>query len=188
MTNASRGSVAPESVSFSIKFGLDFEPGEAGSLKPHGQLPTRESSSRSMAEAAAGRPSTGAAAGAFSRRGVFVSQQQPDAGFVTQQQPLRNISAARAWPVEAEAPPDTHTVPMTAMKAAQKTRRWREVVMSVPASKRLVQSIDYTRVPPDRQSRPMNRATGRRAGKTGDPREIDSTRTVLPTDTETGLI
>lgn len=76
-----------------------------------------------MAEAEAGRPSTGAAAGASSLRGVFVSQQQPDAGFVTQQQPFRNISAARAWPVAADAPPGTHRVPMAAMKTAQRTRR-----------------------------------------------------------------
>lgn len=121
--NASRGRVAPKSDSLSTEVGFDFEPGEAGSLKPHGQLPARELSTRSAVGFAVGRPPTSATAGGFKRRGFCVSQQQPEAGFVTQQQPFRNISAARAWPVAAEAPPGTHRVPMTATKTAQKTRK-----------------------------------------------------------------
>jgi hypothetical protein len=94
-----------------------------GSMKPHWQLPARELSISSTAERAAGRPSTGVTAEAVKLRGFFVSQQQPEAGFVTQQQPFRNISAARALPVAADAPPGKHRVPMTAVKMAQKTLR-----------------------------------------------------------------
>ncbi len=59
--------------------------------------------------------------------GVAGSQQQPPAGSVTQQQPLRRISAIRRPPVAAEAEVDassiTSSIPMIAIKAIQSERR-----------------------------------------------------------------
>jgi hypothetical protein len=112
---------------------------------PHGQPPARELPSRSADGVTEGGPSTGMTDGGFRLRGVFVSQQQPDLGFVTQQQPFRNISPARALPVEADATSGRHSVPMTAMKTARRTRNCREQDLAMPTPEQVpFQLIDYT--------------------------------------------
>jgi hypothetical protein len=84
-------------------------------------------------------------AGGLSLSGVFVSQQQPDAGFVTQQQPFRNIFAARACPVAAVVPPGRQSVPMAATKTAHRTRKCRERDLAMPTPEQVpFQLIDYT--------------------------------------------
>jgi hypothetical protein len=55
-------------------------------------------------------------------RGLEVSQQQPEAGRVTQQQPLRNMAAARSGPVDASSaalvvPDNTPQSAVTAINA-----------------------------------------------------------------------
>src|SRR4051794_19233730 len=65
-------------------------------------------------------------------RGVEVSQQQPEAGRVTQQQPLRNIAAARSEPVEPV--PDALVVPDNTPQSAIAAinagcRKWRWMAM-----------------------------------------------------------
>jgi hypothetical protein len=72
-------------------------------------------------------------------RGVAVSQQQPVAGRVTQQQPLRNIAAARSEPVgpvpdALAVPDDTPQSAITAINAGCRRWRWMAMTMSEKAS------------------------------------------------------
>jgi hypothetical protein len=87
-------------------------------------------------------------------KGVEVSQQQPEAGRVTQQQPLRNIAAARSEPVGPV--PDALVVPdntpqsaIAAINAGCRMWRWMAMTMSEKASESLPGTLfDYTATPP----------------------------------------
>jgi hypothetical protein len=133
VARAPRRSAGPDSIRSLEGLGVGRE---AGSVERHWQEPPPDLGAVGLAAVAAEGPRGPSVltTGGVTFSGVGVSQQQPSAGWVTQQHPLRIIAAARPGPEgSAEAPRVADSIPTIAARAIQGRRQGRGSVMGTPA-------------------------------------------------------